>query len=136
MTGGTMSELSSNIERQKQKGIVLVAGAVLIFGGGVLVFQYYDLPAVSYLGLLVPVGILGFFGYRAVSATRDRKALQDERTTELHGKVSLNSFWWLINIIFIDAVFEFFPEEGARILYVFIGLAIYGLYFGYYRYIE
>ncbi|WP_440770075.1 hypothetical protein [Natronorubrum sp. DTA28] len=131
-----MSELPSNIERQKRKGIVLLAGAVLIFGGGMLVFQYYDLPPVSYLGLLVPVGILGFFGYRAVSATRDRNALQDERTTELHGKVSLNSFWWLINIIFVDAVFGFFPEEGSSILYVFIGLAIYGLYFGYYRYIE
>lgn len=131
-----MSELPSNLRKQRQSGFVLLTGAAAILLGGFAVGQYYGIPPVAYLGLLVPIAILTFFGYRNLSATRSKKALHDERTVELHGKVGLNSFWWLMSIILFDNAFGIFPEDGAATLYIFAGLIVYGLYFGYYRYIE
>lgn len=131
-----MSDLPSNIERQKRNGYLMLASTVVIAVGTVGVFWYYDFPPISYLGVLVPVGILGFFGYRAVSAGRERRALGDERTAELYGKVGLNSFWMLLSVIVVDMGFSIFPRDGASTIYVFFGLLCYGSYYGYYRYVE
>ena len=131
-----MSELPENIQQQKLIGYVMLVGALFAFGVTAATVQYYSLSPISYLGGLVPAGILVFFGYRAVSASNNRKALGDERTTELFGKVSINAFWWLMAIILIDGTFNIFPGEGSNNLFIFSGLAIYGLYYVYYRYIE
>ncbi|ELZ02199.1 hypothetical protein [Natrialba aegyptia] len=131
-----MSELPSNLKRQKLAGYVLLAGAVTILIGSIAVFQYYDLPPISYLGPLVPVGILVAFGYRAVSASNDQKALGDERTAELFGKVSINAFWWLMAIILINGSSNLVPRDSAEFLYLGSGLAIFAIYYVYYRYIE
>lgn len=130
-----MSELPSNLKQQKRVGYVLLAGAVAILIGSIAIFQYYNFPPISYLGPLVPFVILVVFGYRAVSASNERKALGDERTAELLGKASINAFWWLIGILLIDGTFTIFPDE-ANNLYIFSGLVIYALYYVYYRYIE
>lgn len=131
-----MSELPSNLKRQKRAGYVLLAGAVAILIGSIAVFQYYDVPPIGYLGPLVPVVILVAFGYRAVSASNDRKALGDERTVELYNRTGHNAFWWLISIILADDFFNIFPEEGAGFIYLIIGMMIYFIYVVYYRYIE
>ncbi|WP_162989786.1 hypothetical protein [Natronorubrum halophilum] len=131
-----MSDVSANISRQKRIGYVLLASAVVAFVGSVAALQHYEFPVVSYLILLVPVNILAFLGYRAVSASRDRKALGDERTGNVYGRVGINSFWILMSIILVDVAFGIFPEEIAGIAYVFGGLLIYCLYFGYYTYLE
>ncbi|MGQ3330438.1 hypothetical protein [Halorubrum sp. FL23] len=130
-----MSELPSNLKRQKRVGYGLLAGAVAILIGSIAVFQYYDFPPISYIGPLVPFVIVVFFGYRAVSASYNRKALGDERTAELLTKAGTNAFWWLIGMLLIDSTFTIFPDE-ANNLYIFVGLAVYALYYVYYRYIE
>lgn len=114
---------------------MLVSAAILFIGGGVAV-SLSSLPLVSYLGVILPAGILVFFGYRAVSAGRERKALGDERTSELYGRVGINSFWMLMIVINMDMVFQVFPQDIDSVIYVFSGLIFYGAYFGYYRYIE
>lgn len=131
-----MSELNSNIAQQKRSGYVLLTGAVATLIGGVLAFQYYDVPTVSYVGLLVPVVILGTFGVRAVSAGNSERAIGDERTQKLHGRVSINAFWWLVSILFIDSVFGVYPTEGTGLLYAATGLTVYVVYYGYYRYVQ
>lgn len=128
-----MSETADNIVRQKQKGYTLLAGAVIILVGGILVFRYYGLPPISYVGMLVPVGILAFLGYRAISAGQESVALQDERTVELYGQTGHNAFWWLISIILTNEVFNILPEEGADFLYIVIGMVIYSINLVYYR---
>jgi len=114
----------------------MLVGAVFTFGVTAATVQYYSLSPIGYLGGLVPAGILVFFGYRAVSAGRERKALGDERTAKLYGKVGLNSFWILMSVLIVDMAFSIFPEDSATSIYVWIGLACYGLYFVYYRYVE
>ncbi|WP_198668077.1 hypothetical protein [Saliphagus sp. LR7] len=131
-----MSNTFSNIERQKRTGYVLVAGAPVILLGSIPVLLYYDVPPVFYLGMLVPASILVFFGYKRISAGRNHQALQDERTAELYRKSGSTSFWWLIGIVYADASFDIFPDEGAQILSVICGMAIYGIHYTYYRYIE
>jgi hypothetical protein len=131
-----MSELPNNIQRQERNGYLMLVGAVFTFGVTAATVQYYSLSPISYLGGLVPAGILVFIGYRAVSAARERKALGDERTVELYGKVGINSFWMLMSVLCIDMVFEVFPQNSASMIYVFCGLIFYGAYFVYYRYME
>ncbi|ELY54761.1 hypothetical protein [Natronolimnohabitans innermongolicus] len=131
-----MSELPTNIERQKRNGYVMIAGAAILLLGGAVVVGVSSLPPVSFFGLLVPASILVFFGYRAVSAGRDRKALGDERTAKLHGKVGVNAFWMLLFVILADGTFAIFPREGASTAYIFSGLFLYGAYLVYYRYLE
>lgn len=114
----------------------MLVGAVFTFGVSVATVQYYALSPISYLGGLVPAGILVFFGYRAVSAGHERKALGDERTQKLYGKVGINSFWILMSVIIVDTTFSIFPEDSAPSIYIWIGLICYGLYFVYYRYME
>jgi len=131
-----MSEPPENIQRQKRNGYLMLVGAVFTFGVTVARVQYYELSPISYLGGLVPAGILVFFGYRAVSTGRERKALGDERTQQLYGRVGINSFWILMSVIVVDMTFSVFPEDSATVIYVWIGLACYGLYFFYYRYVK
>ncbi|APX96212.1 hypothetical protein [Natronorubrum daqingense] len=131
-----MSELPTNIEQQKRNGYLMLAGAGLLIVGGAVVVGLSSLPPVSYLGVFVPVSILVFFGYRAVSAGRSQKALGDERTAKLHGKVGVNSFWMLLFVILADGQLTVVPPEGASTAYIFAGLFFYGAYFVYYRYIE
>ncbi|PGF15373.1 hypothetical protein CP556_04005 [Natrinema sp. CBA1119] len=131
-----MSESQLNFSRQRQKGYVLVAGAVLLFIGGAAVFRYYDFPPIGYFGLLLPVGILLFFGYRNISAGRNRTALQDERSVELHRKAGLDSFWILLSIVCLNLVTSVFPEEGQSQIYLTGGMLAYALTFGYYRYVN
>ncbi|RZV10478.1 hypothetical protein BDK88_1645 [Natrinema hispanicum] len=131
-----MSELPENIQRQKRNGYLMLVRAVFTLGVTVATVQYYELSPISYLGGLVPVGILVFFGYRAISAGREEKALGDERTQQLYGKVGINSFWFLMSVLIVDMAFSIFPEDSATSIYVWVGLACYGLYFVYYRYVE
>jgi len=114
----------------------MLVGAVFTFGVTVATVQYYELSPISYLGGLVPVGILVFFGYRAISAGRERKALGDERTQQLYGKVGINSFWILMSVIMANDLFNFLPEGDASTAYIYVGLISFGLYFVYYRYVE
>lgn len=131
-----MSELNSTLVQQKRSGYVLLAGAVATLIGGGLALQYYEAPTESYVGLLVPVVILGAFGIRTVAAGNSEKAIGDERTEKLHGRVSINAFWWLMAILMIDSAFGIYPTESVRLLYAVTGLAVYALYYGYYRYVE
>lgn len=131
-----MSELNSNLVQQKKAGYVLLAGAVATLIGGGLALQYYEAPTESYVGLLVPVVILGAFGIRTVAAGNSEKAIGDERTEKLHGKVSINAFWWLMAVLMIDSAFGIYPTEGTGLLYAVTGLAVYAIYYGYYRYVE
>lgn len=124
-----------NVARQKRAGYALLASAVLLAIGTAVVFRYQGLPAVSYLGILVPVGILSFFGYRAVSASRDRVVLQDERTQYQYEKAGFNAFWFLMSAIFVDEVISVLPEEFTPTIYAFIGLFFYGAFVTYYRYV-
>ncbi|ELZ11092.1 hypothetical protein C479_07283 [Halovivax asiaticus JCM 14624] len=131
-----MSDVPHNIKRQTQMGYLMLAGAVLILLGTAGALWYTDASPISYLGALVPFGILTFFGYRAISAGRDRRALGDERTEKLYGKVGLNAFWILLSVIVVDMGFSVLPSEHASTIYVWVGLFAYGSYFVYYRYVE
>ncbi|MFC3958978.1 hypothetical protein [Halovivax cerinus] len=131
-----MSELPQNLRRQKQRGYLMLIGAVVIPIGTVAAFAYFDADPISYLGALVPFTILAFFGYRTVSATREGRALGDERTEKLHGRVGVNAFWILLSVIVFDMGFSVFPPEHASTIYVWVGLLAYGAYFVYYRYVE
>lgn len=130
-----MSALSGNLGQQKRFGYVLLAGAVAILIGSFALVQYYNFPPISYLGPLIVAIILVVFGYRAVSASNDRKVLGDERTAELLRKASTNAFWWLIGILLIDTSFTVFPDE-ANGLFISSAMAIYALSSVYYIYIE
>lgn len=131
-----MTELPENIQRQKRNGYLMLAGAVFAFSVTAATVQYYSLSPIGYLGGLVPAGILVFFGYRAISAGRERKALGDERTQQLYGKVGINSFWILMSVIMANDTFNFISEGDASTAYIYVGLISFGLYFVYYRYME
>lgn len=131
-----MSELPANIERQKQYGYLMLASAAMILIAGIVAVWLSSLHIVGFLGFLIPVSLMVIFGYRALSAARNQKALADERTIELYGEVGLNSFWTLMAIIMFDDMLNIFPLEDARSAYILIGLSVYGLFFVYYRYIE
>lgn len=131
-----MSDVPSNIERQRRAGYALLAGAALLAIGSVVAMQYYGFPPVSYLGVLVPVSILSFFGYRAVTASNERVALQDERTKQLSERVGFNAFWFLISAITIDEVLNLSPDESAGSIYVATGVIFYLIFTLYYKYLE
>lgn len=99
-------------------------------------FSYYDAPPASYAGVLVPVVILLAFGIRSIGATRNEIALGDERTRDLLGRVSINAFWWLMAIILLNGFVDIVPREAAELLYLGSGLAVFGLYYVYYRYVR
>ncbi|WP_217629027.1 hypothetical protein, partial [Halopelagius longus] len=84
----------------------MLSGVVILGAGSIIASQLYDLPLISYLGILIPAVVLAVFGYRAVSASRDGKALGDERTAELFGRVGLNSFWVFMTLIGLDGLVQ------------------------------
>jgi hypothetical protein len=131
-----MSDVPPNIERQRRAGYALLAGAALVGIGSIVAMQYYGFPLVSYLGILVPVSILSFFGYRAVTASNERVALQDERTKQLYERVGFNAFWLLISAITIDEVFNLSPDELAGSIYVATGVILHLVFTLYYKYVE
>jgi len=131
-----MTDVPQNIRRQTQMGYLMLASAVVILLGTAGVLWYTDAAPISYLGGFVPFAILTFFGYRAISAGRDRRALGDERTQQLHGRVGVNAFWILLSVIVFDMGFSVVPAEHASTIYVWVGLLAYGSYFVYYRYVE
>ncbi|MFC4989335.1 hypothetical protein [Saliphagus infecundisoli] len=136
INGRGMSNTLSSSKRQKRTGYILVAVAAVLQLGGILAILYYDVPQMFYLGMLVPAGILVFLGYRKISAGRRRQIVQDKRSRELYRKAGSTSFWWLLVIVFADGVFSVFPDNQTQISFVFVGLIIYGMNLGYYRYIE
>ncbi|WP_254763150.1 hypothetical protein [Natrinema marinum] len=131
-----MSESQLNFSQQRRKGVVLAAGAVLIFAGGAGVFQYYDFPLIGYLGLVVPSMILLFYSYRNISASRNQTAIQDERSVNFHRKAGLDSFWILVSIIALNSLLSIFPAKGQNNIYLISGIVAYALTFGYYKYVR
>lgn len=131
-----MSQANSNLTQQRRAGYLLLGGAVVTLLGGIAVFSYYDAPPASYAGVLVPVVILLAFGIRSIGATRNEIALGDERTRDLLGRVSINAFWWLMAIILLNGFVDIVPREAAELLYLGSGLAVFGLYYVYYRYVR
>ncbi|MGQ3413709.1 hypothetical protein ACT4ML_15800 [Natrinema sp. LN54] len=131
-----MSQANSNLAQQKRAGYLLLGGALVTLVGGIAVFFYYDAPPMSYAGILVPVVILSAFGFRSITATRNEKALGDERTRGLIGRVSINAFWWLMAIILINGFWNVVPRESAEFLYLGSGLGIFAIYYVYYRYVR
>jgi hypothetical protein len=131
-----MSQANSNLTQQRTTGYLLLGGAVVTLIGGVVAFSYYDAPPVSYAGILVPVAILSVFGIRSIGATRNEVSLSDERTRVLLGRVSINAFWWLMAIILVNGFLDIVPREAVELLYLGSGLALFGLYYVYYRYVR
>jgi len=114
----------------------MLSGVVLLVIGSILASQFYDLPLISYVGVLIPITILTVIGYRAVSTSQSGEALGDERTAKLFRRVGLNSFWILMTLIAIDGLVEIIPRENISTAYLLLGTAVYVLYFAYYRYVE
>jgi len=131
-----MSQANSNLTKQRRAGYLLLSGAVVTLIGGVVAFSYYNVPPVSYAGILVPVGILSIFGLRSIGAARNKEVLGDERTRALLGRVSINAFWWLMAIILLNGFLNIVPREAVELLYLGSGLAVFVLYYVYYRYVQ
>ena len=112
----------------------MFGGAVVVLIGSFIVFQYYNFPPLSYLGPLLPVGILLLVGYRSIASDQSQKTSDDAVTAKVHRKAGANSFVLLLSVLTVDMTLDVFPEEGTGAISVAIGVLLYCLFFIYFRY--
>lgn len=116
------SQMSTSSATSRQIGYVLILGAVVVLAGGVLYTALQGGPPLSYLGPVIPAGILFVVGYRTVRADRRDTVVTDERRKMLLARAGNVAFWLFINAIVLDVFLQLTPEEGLRTVYVAIGL--------------
>lgn len=98
------------------KPVVVIASALTI-AGLVILFQWYSVPAVSYVGILVPVAIIALFvGIRPASIDSLTP------TEEVSNEAGTFAFWLLLGIIVVDEFFGVFSVENVKTIYIYAGI--------------
>ncbi len=104
-----------------------------VFMGGVSIIELANEDPTAIFTFLMVV-FLGYLSWKQLQpGTTDPVPTADERTRKTVQLAGNQAFWALVLVMMLQSSFDFIPNDFVTSSYLLIGMAIYGVFWAYYR---